>query len=122
MYRYYIRFDADNIGDKIEYNLLCGDLIKAQEVHETIQESIKIIKNKITSSSKYVLLMSGCDDILIGTNITNIAEIEEFTNNIRFSFQNSSNETLSAGIGETIVDCLVNLRKAKTAGKNVTIK
>ncbi|WP_415841524.1 hypothetical protein, partial [Paenibacillus xylanexedens] len=108
--------------NKIEHNLLTGKINKAQEIHDTIQSSMLNLREIIKSHEDYVLLMSGCDDILIGTNCKNILEIEKYANFIRLTFQNLSNETLSTGIGKSIIDCLVNLRIAKISGKNIVVK
>lgn len=122
MYKYYIRLDADSIGDRIEYYLLCDDWKMANEVHENIQNSMFSLKDFISTQEEYELLMTGCDDFLIGTNVSDILKIVSFADIIREQFYKLSNETLSAGIGNSVVEALMNLRKAKTAGKNRIIK
>ncbi|WP_338555589.1 mCpol domain-containing protein [Paenibacillus sp. KS-LC4] len=118
MYKYYIRLDADNIGDKIEYFLLCNDWEKARDIHNKIQNSMEIIGEFVRGNEDYILLMTGCDDLLIGTNEESVLKVAVFTESIRNHFNKLCNETLSAGIGNSIVEAIMNLRKAKTGGKN----
>ncbi|MDQ0897504.1 mCpol domain-containing protein [Paenibacillus sp. V4I7] len=122
MFRYYIRLDADNIGDRIEYHLLCGDLENAKEVHMKVQNSMIILKDVIKENGDFELLMNGCDDFFIGTKVSDLTKIREFTDVLRNKFNLLTNETISAGIGSSITEAIINLMKAKAAGKNRIIE
>ncbi|OME86077.1 hypothetical protein BK120_08790 [Paenibacillus sp. FSL A5-0031] len=121
MYKYYIRLDADNIGDKIEFSLLCNDWSGAQSIHNSIQKCMKALRQLIDESENYSLLMSGADDLLIATVENDIDKVLSFTNYIRDQFNINCNESLSAGVGATLLEALINLKKAKTSGKNKVV-
>ena len=116
----YIRLDGDNIGDKIELSLLKGDFQLAKQIHESIQKSLKAIKNKIESQQKYNILMNGCDDILFSTDKVeyNVVFLEE----LMIDFFSLSKCTLSIGVGRSIAEAMHNLKIAKLSGKNMIIE
>lgn len=113
---HFIRLDADNVGDKIEYLLLEGNIIEANRVHLSIQNSIKELVKTITKTPGYEILMVGCDDILMKVN-SKLIDIK-FLDGINDHFFQETGFTLSIGIGLNINEAMLNLRKAKLLGKN----
>ena len=116
----YIRLDGDSIGDKIELALLKGDVHAAKQIHESIQKSIKKIKNKIESNQKYNILMNGCDDILFSIDKANYNI--HFLKELMTDFYSLSNCTLSIGVGCSVSETMHNLKIAKLSGKNMIIE
>ena len=112
----YIRLDVDNIGDGIELALLKSDYIKAQELHDIIQENIKSILEKIQSKNSATVLMKGCDDILFSIE-KNYYDLN-FLENLRSEFKLNSGFSISIGVGCTLAKCMANLKIAKLSGKD----
>ncbi len=110
----YIRLDVDNAGDSIELALLKADYIRAQIIHNQIQKNIDFVLEKIKFSNTAIILMKGCDDILISTNEYNSTFWEE----LKSQFKLKSGFTLSIGVGYSIPECMLNLRIAKVSGKD----
>ena len=115
----YIRLDVDNVGEKIELNLLNNEFEKAQDIHDCIQLNIRKTLEKIKEFSSKSLLMVGCDDILFSIN--KIDFDINFFESLRKNFHTQTGLTISIGIGITVQDSLFNLRIAKLSGKNKMI-
>jgi hypothetical protein len=112
----YIRMDADKIGDNIELALLEENISKATEIHSSVQLALKQIKEKLSVIASLEFLMVGCDDILYRIdsgkfNIETIKSLKEF-------FFTATGHTLSFGVGESLNESLLNLRKSKYKGGN----
>ena len=114
--RKYIRLDGDKIGDKIELSLLNEDFDKAQNIHDKVQNSLQVIRDKIKRNSKMEILMYGSDDILFWADKD--FKYREFLNQIKNEFFEDTNCTLSIGVGNTIISSINNLRRAKLSGRN----
>lgn len=112
----FIRLDGDNIGDKIEFSLLNENFLKAQSIHNKVQNSLKKIRIKIEENPLMELLMFGSDDILFSVNID--YKYETFLKEIRIDFLRETGCTMSIGIGKTIINSIYNLRRAKLSGKD----
>ncbi|MGJ1323679.1 mCpol domain-containing protein [Sphingobacterium faecium] len=115
----FIRLDGDKIGDKIELFLLNNDWISAQDIHNKIQKGIESLVKYIKSIESSQLLMVGCDDILftIKRHEFNLIIVQQ----IQKIFFNETQFTLSIGIGNSSIDAIHNLRKAKLSGRNKII-
>lgn len=112
----FIRLDVDNAGDSIELALLNSDYINAQNIHNRIQNNIDLVFKKLQDNNSVTILMKGCDDILFSINEENYDYT--FLKNLKNEFNLHSNFTLSIGIGDSINESMLNLRKAKISGKN----
>jgi len=112
----YIRLDVDNIGDSIELALLKSDYIKAQELHDIIQENINSILENIQSKNSVTVLMKGCDDILFSIE-KNHYDLN-FLEKLRSEFKSKSGFSISIGVGCSLVKCMANLKIAKLSGKD----
>lgn len=119
MYKF-IRLDADNIGDKIELELLLGNTSKAQEIHNSVQAALHSIREKLVQKIGVEILMYGSDDILLRFNLKHydLNIIEE----IRHLFYQLTSFTLSVGIGDTLQQALIGLTQAKLSGKNQIVE
>lgn len=114
--RIFIRLDGDNIGDKIELFLLENDWDAAQRVHNKVQEGVKDLVKYIQNIQSANLLMVGCDDIFFSVerHMFNKAMVKD----LQQKFFLSTQFTLSIGVGDSPLDAINNLRKAKLSGKN----
>ena len=115
----YIKLDADNVGDSIELALLNNNVEEAIRIHNLIQENIRKLDN-IINDYGFNILMTGCDDILFCIDCdlfeeTNLIELMNF-------FNRNTSFSLSIGVGISLNEALLNLRKAKLSGKNKIVK
>ncbi len=116
----YIRLDGDDIGNKIELSLLNGNLDDAQRIHNIVQKSLEKLHRRISSEKSAEILMKGCDDILFSINKEDYRL--EFLIDLKNEFYTDSNFTFSVGVGNSLNEALLNLRKAKLQGKNIIIE
>lgn len=115
----YVKLDADNIGDSIELALLNNNVEEAIRIHNLIQESIKKLVDEINDCG-YKILMIGCDDVLFCIEFElfdemNLLKLMDF-------FNRYTDFSLSMGVGISLNEALLNLRKAKISGKNKIVK
>ena len=112
--RYYVRLDVDNVGDNIELALLQANLVRAQQIHDSIQTALADIQKVLRFNCD--ILMQGCDDILF--SISEIDYDENFLVELKDIFFEKTGFTISIGIGISINEAIGNLRIAKLSGKN----
>ena len=113
----FVRLDGDNIGDRIEYLLLTGDVEGAENVHRRVQDSMKKITDQLATNEHVRILMSGCDDILLRIS-GDVSDRNSIVENIRKKFVNETGFTMSGGVGNTLSSALMGLRRAKLSGKD----
>ncbi|WP_373514048.1 mCpol domain-containing protein [Persicitalea sp.] len=115
MYKF-VRADADNIGDNIELQLLLGNTLKAQDIHNVVQSALYSIREIIAQKKGVEILMYGSDDILLRFDLKfyNLSFVEE----VRNLFHQLTSFTLSVGIGDTLQQAITSLTQAKLSGKN----
>ena len=114
--KFFLRLDADGVGDAIELALLGGEFEKAQNIHLKIQNELKKTIELINAIPSSEILMYGSDDILftLDKSLFNIEEIE----NLKSTFFISTKFTLSIAIGSSTERAMLNLNKPKLRGKN----
>ncbi len=117
---YYLRIDCDNVGDKIELALYNEDPESAQKISDIIKENISWLIDELTLKFNAKILLIGSDDILC--EIKNESFNFEVLQNIHLEFYKKTNITLSVGIGNSIINSLINLKIAKISGKNKIVK
>lgn len=116
----YVRFDADNIGDKLELLLIRGELSAASDLQAKVQSAMNQLQANLQSQKEVEILFVGCDDILFKINIQvyNRPSMES----LRKFFEERSGCTLSGGVGINLEEALKNLIIAKLEGKNRIIE
>ena len=111
----YIRFDCDNVGDKIEFYLYNKEPEKAQQLNNAIRSTLDIaskwIKEKILDSE---IVLIGADDILFSCSFISEDELTF----LKKLFFEKAQITISIGIGNCIKESMQNLLIAKVSGKN----
>ncbi len=115
----FIRLDADNVGDKIEFALLSGRVNDAQQIHNLVQYAMDEIRETVNTFPSWKILMHGCDDILI--EIPSEDKFQDEIQSIKSKFQNRTGCSLSIGIGDSLQEALLNLRIAKLKGKDTIV-
>jgi len=111
----FVRIDADSIGDAIEFALMNDDAHKAQIIHNVVQEAMQDLRDYVIQHFNNII-MYGCDDVLF--NMPASPKNFGLLTTISVEFQRKTEFTLSIGIGITLSEALINLRKAKLTGKN----
>ncbi len=115
----FIRLDADHIGEKIELSLYIEDFKLANEIHNKVQLGISNIREKLSQVVTCKILMVGSDDILFSINKNSYNKI--VLDEIAKIFYNTSNFTLSFGVGTSVIQAMHNLNLAKLSGRNKII-
>lgn len=116
----FIRLDGDQIGDKIELLLLENDWLKAQEIHDRVQNSMKLLVKFIKKIPSSNLLMVGCDDILFSIKKESFNPL--ITLCLQEIFLKNTQFTISVGVGKSANSAINNLRKAKLSGRNKVVE
>ena len=115
----FIRLDADNIGDKIEFALISGHFGDAQQIHNSVQDAMDEIRKTINAFPSWKILMYGCDDVLI--QVPSKDKFQNEIQSIKSNFQIKTGCSLSIGIGNSLQEALLNLRIAKLKGKDIIV-
>ena len=110
----YSYIDGDNIGLLIESSFLRDDELSLKIVNETVKNDVQNITKYLISKNQEIIF-SGADGIICKGNDLNIYQTLEF---IRKS---KSNITFCIGSGNTLKDCYIALRYAKSNGKNIAV-
>ena len=110
----YVYIDGDNIGLKIESSFLEND----EDSLITINNQVKLIVKEITDSLIELgqeIIFSGADGIICkGNKISNLHLLKTIRSISR-------NITFSIGSGNSLSDCYIALRYAKSKGKNIAV-
>ena len=114
--RLYIYFDGDDIGNHLELLLLDGKLKEAKLFSESIHRSFEKISKVLLSLNGACLVFSGGDDVVCMCDKT--AWDANLSNKFQKEFQKATGCSLSGGVGTSIQEALMNLRRAKLSGKN----
>lgn len=112
----FIRMDADGVGDKIELALLDNDIALAKAIHNAIRRSMQALAETINSAGNMEIIMMGCDDILLRMDA--VSYRRAFFEELMQLFCMMSDCTISMGVGNSLMEALLNLNRAKLAGKN----
>ena len=117
MSKLYIRLDGDDIGKKIELMLFKGEYQMAQSIHDNIQETMLLLRQKIQSLEGCKILMYGCDDIMFTIDSKKITK--DVLLSLMDFFSEKTSSTISIGIGNSSDNALKNLQIAKLSGKGL---
>ncbi|WP_375493763.1 mCpol domain-containing protein [uncultured Nostoc sp.] len=111
--------DGDNIGDVIDFYLLSENLAEASKfsfkVKAAIEKIAEFAQNEMNASLVYV----AGDDICftVQANLNLLSNLVCYSN----FFLKTTGKTMSFGVGQTSVEAVVSLRKAKVSGKGRVI-
>ncbi|AUB42939.1 hypothetical protein COO91_09093 (plasmid) [Nostoc flagelliforme CCNUN1] len=111
--------DGDNIGDVIDFYLLSENLAEASKfsfkVKAAIEKIAEFAQNEMNASLVYVAGDDICFTVQANLNIlSNLVCYSNF-------FLKTTGKTMSFGVGQTSVEAVVSLRKAKVSGKGRVI-
>ena len=107
--------DGDNIGDGIECNLLSGRLELAAQLSDSVKSSLEEISLLFREQLDAELIYIGGDNICFQTTSKNqLVSVLSVGMGI---FLSRTGRTMSFGAGNSSVEALLSLRKAKVTGK-----
>lgn len=110
----YIYIDGDNIGLQIEQSFLNNDEIRLIQVNQDVHSIIREITNQLISAN-HQIIFSGADGIISKSENLNISNIQKIVDSLK------TTNTFSVGIGNSLQDCYIALRFAKSYSKNVIV-
>ncbi len=115
----FILGDGDNIRERIESLLFSKNFTELHKVSESFSVTIRGIKKLVVSGMNGEVLMAGGDDLLFRINKKNYKR--EIIEKLAEYFKKNTGNSMSFGVGSTIEDAYLNLRKAKSLGKGIVV-
>lgn len=110
----YTYIDGDNIGLKIELSFLENDEDSLIIINNQVKEVVKDITDWLIQLGQEIIF-SGADGIICkGTKINNVLLLKMIRSR-------SENITFSIGSGNSLSECYIALRYAKSIGKNIAV-
>lgn len=109
----YVLGDGDKIRDRIEYSLLRNELEDLANVSKGISDAIQALKSFSVSLMDAEVIMAGGDDLLFRVEYKKYKY--EHIQQLSEIFQKLSGCSISFGIGESVEEAYINLRKSKSS-------
>lgn len=110
----YIYIDGDNIGLKIEQSFLNNDEKDLTAINLIVLNAVSKISTYLENKNQQIIF-SGADGIISKGTELNINKLLGIVRNAEISL------TFSIGIGDSLRNCYIALRYAKSIGKNIAI-
>jgi GTP cyclohydrolase III len=114
-----IHLDGDDIGNRIELLLLDGNIDEASRLSLQITEAMNQLRGSLELVASLRIRLFGGDDLIATFRPKSISKEE--LNRLRNEFKANCSLTISGGIGLSIQEALMNLRRAKLSGKNCLV-
>lgn len=111
--------DGDNIGDGIECNLLSGRLELAAQLSDNVKTALEEISVLFQERLNAELIYIGGDNICFKT--TRKDQLASALLDGMRLFLSHTGRTMSFGAGNSSVEALLSLRRAKVSGKGKLI-
>src|SRR2546421_5047236 len=112
----YVLGDGNKIRDHIEYYLLRNELENLANLSKGISNAIQALKSFAISLMDAEVIMAEGDDILFRVEYTKYKH--EHIQQLSEIFQKTSSCSISFGIGESVEEAYINLRKSKSSKTN----
>lgn len=111
----YAYFDGDDVGSRLELLLLDDKSEEAASYSRDVSRALVLVHNDLSSRPDVSVLVAGGDDVLARwpAGALTLDDVEA----IRVLFHEACGQTLSVGIGSSLHDATINLRRAKLLGK-----
>jgi hypothetical protein len=108
--------DGDGVRVAIEKELLAGDLDEAGDVSRRLTCAMQILLDSVRQHPGWQVAYSGGDDLCL--IIDRGSYDESIIRDLILQFKNLTGVTISFGIGASVEDAYLNLRRAKALGGN----
>lgn len=109
----YVLGDGDRIRERIEKHLLNNELELCTKLSHDLIKAINTIKNVAISRMRADIIIAGGDDIILRVEAKRYQK--EHIYELRSIFNEISGSSISFGIGNSVTDAYVNLRRAKSS-------
>ena len=118
--RLYILGDGDDVLHRIEFFLLSGDLVNVSRFSNSVVGAIDSVKAFVAATMGAEVVYGGGDDIFFHLPSAKYhrSDLEEAS----ARFRQLTGNTISFGVGTTIEQAYLNLRKAKASGKGAIVE
>ena len=110
-----LHFDGDDVGNQIELLLLDGKLDEAAIISQKLILAIQQFRQSLENAGGRIRLCGG-DDVIATSPASSISL--QLINKLRADFEATCGLTISGGVGSSVQEALLNLRRAKLSGKN----
>ena len=111
--------DGDRVRAMIENELLDGNLEEVKERSHKLTCAMQVLSDLVGQHPGWQVLFSGGDDICLV--IEQGAYRDAIINGLMQQFQKLTGGTMSFGVGASMENAFLNLRRAKARGGNVLI-
>ena len=111
--------DGDKVRALIDNGLLDGKLDKVKELSQKLTCAMQTLSKMASDNPGWQIVFSGGDDICIA--IEELSYREEMIHTRMERFQELTGGTMSFGVGTSIENAYINLRRAKARGGNILI-
>ena len=113
----YIFGDADRVRQRVERALFSGDLVDLGKFSAALTAAIALIAQQLVERLSAVVVMAGGDDLLLTVAAENfdIGILEQLAHD----FVDETGCTISFGVGTTVEEAYLHLRRAKACGGGV---
>lgn len=104
--------DGNHIRENVEFYLLNHDLESLSKFSQNLTTAINELKELAISSMNAQVILAGGDDILL--SVPREKYRKELIQKLQEAFLATTGITISFGVGNTIEEAYINLRRAKT--------
>lgn len=114
----YLAADGDDVGRKIEFFIVMGQMDLLSDFFNDFQVAMAWFAEKLSKEFDAEIIFNGGDSLLARLQASEILidEIED----LRTEFSNLANATISLGIGDNPRQAYFALKLSKASGKNRT--
>ncbi|HXU31467.1 MAG TPA: hypothetical protein VN851_12885 [Thermoanaerobaculia bacterium] len=116
----YILGDADRVREKIESQLLAGNLADVSKISSTLISALAKLVSSVEISLDAETLMAGGDDVIF--SVRPDAYNREALERISVNFYRETGSSMSFGVGTMVTIAYLNLRRAKAAGGGIIVE
>lgn len=109
----YVLGDGDKIREKVEFYLFNHNLEALTSFSQSLTNAISELADLAVSTMNAKVIIAGGDDVLF--LVPRKKYRRELIQKLQEAFRRTTGITISFGIGDTIEEVFINLRKAKTA-------
>ena len=110
----YVLGDGDKIRERVEHYLLSDEIEPLTKLSQAVTDAINAMKSSAISVMDAKIIMAGGDDILFRVDTKKYKQTH--LQNFSEAFFRAVGCTFSFGVGKTIEDAYINLRRAKSSG------
>jgi len=111
--------DGDRVREMIDDALLSGNLEDVKERSHKLTRAMQVLSDVARQHTGWQVVFSGGDDICL--TIEQRAYDEAIVSGLMQQFQELTGGTMSFGVGTSIENAYLNLRRAKARGGNILV-